>query len=392
MATIDENFDVTQRASMILGEKLEKILSSENDPGMLQYQAYNGENRGKTAAKPNESHEQNLCYSKFPTHSQYMASDHMIDTQSLDPLQLSDLSEPTDSTLPDIVSELKSRNIFVGPMRERSDMDNEYANATAINRMIQNAATDSLSESLENDLRKMGLNWVTSMMKKTKTATQLSTSSESIDQDDKSARPSYRPRSSPSKLKSVTNGNSHGHGTNDKANDIANDSNSFVDKNIVVSLRPTESSRTTDKTEPDHHGMSMNLKDFLARELLKHSSSSSMSTDSSLGSIFLKSFLGRSLSASDDQPGTPKTHHEKDKHRTSTPVQQISGVARSSSTPNSRSETAGKSAEPKDNRADGVNEHDLTPRFFSGESHISSVGCSIDSMVSSDEQHKKTSK
>lgn len=388
LVSLDENFDVTERASLILGERLETILSNENDPEMLKYQPYNGDAQKKAlkpATKASDSFDKNLSYSKFPTHSQYMASDHMIDT-----LQSSDLSEPTDSTLPDIVSELKSRDIFVGPMRVTSEMDTEHRNATAINRLVGNLITDSLSESLEDDMRKMGLNWVTSMMKKTENATQLSTSSESNEQDVKIARACKRQRSSPSKLKSAITGDGRGNGhSNDKVINGVNDSNSFIDRNLVATLRPTESSRTTEQTEPDIHGKSMNLKDFLARELLKHSSSTSMSTDSSLGSIFLKSFLGRSFSVSDDQSGTPKNQRDKDKHRTSTPVQQISGVGRSSSTSNSRSETAVKCIKQNGGQVDAVeNEHDLTPKFFSGDSHISSVGCT-ESALSSDDQRRK---
>lgn len=369
-ATVDENFDITQRASIILGEKLEKILGG-NDTDMLEYRAYNNENPAKSNEKAVNN--QNMSYSKFPTHSEYMQSDHMVDTNPIDPLQLSDLSEPTDSTLPDIVSELKSRNIFVGPLRDRTALF-EQLDGTEFIKFIQNAATDSLSESLENDLKKMGLNWVTTMMKKTKTAAQLSTSSESSDQNEKQ-------RSPPKLRPQLSNGHENG-GHVEKC-----DSNSFIDRNIAISIKPTESSRTTEQTEPDVHCKPTNLKDFLARELLKHSSTSSMSSDSSLGSIFLKSFLGRSVSLSDDQQSTPQ-QREKDKHRTSTPVQHVSGNGRSISSSNSRSDVASKSGEQRD---DAGNSHDLTPKFFSGESNLSSVGLSsIDSAgtTSSDEQNK----
>lgn len=375
-ATVDENFDITQRASIILGEKLEKILGG-NDTEMLEYRRNNNEKPAQTNERAINNDEQNMSYSKFPTHSEYIQSDHMVDTKPTDGLQLSDLSEPTDSTLPDIVSELKSRNIFVGPLRDRAALF-EQLEGTQLVKFIQNATTDGLSASLENDLKTIGFNWVTTMMKKTKAAAQLSTSSESSDQNEK--------HRSPLKLRSQL---SNGHDNNGNVEKC--DSNSFIDRNIAVPIRPTESSRTTEQTEPDIHCKPTNLKDFLARELLKHSSMSSMSSDSSLGSIFLKSFLGRSGSVSDERQSTPQ-QREKDKHRTSTPVQHVSGNGKSISSSNSRSSVVGISGEQKD---DAGNSNDLTPKFFSGESNLSSVGLSsIDSggTMSSDDQNKKVLK
>lgn len=355
MASADDNLEMTQRASLILGEKLETILGC-GDADQLKYRAYNDEALKMPDDTAIDSGEQNLCYAKFPTHSQYMASDHMLDTQSVDPLQLSDLGESTDSTMPDIESELRKRNIIAAPFRQPSELD-ERANATAINRMVANVATDSLSESLENDLQKMGLNWVSSMIKKTKTATQLdSTSSESMDPNrvDKSGQRSHRQRS-PAKLKASAR----------DAGDKANDSNSFIDKNILAaSVQQADTSLATEQTDA---GQSMNLKEFLARELLKHSSTSSMSTDSSLGSLLLRSFLGRSL---DETSGTPRSR-EKDKHRTSTPVQQTSGLAKAGS---SSTESRSEGAEGGDERKDEAGAMNLTPRFFSIGSNISSVG------------------
>lgn len=147
---------------------------------------------------------------------------------------------------------------------------------------------------------------------------------------------------------------------------ITNDS--FVDKNITAANTGLieATTVTTQPTDSAAIAKSINLKEFLARELLKHSSMSS--SDSSLTSMFLKSYLGQSTILSE----TP--NRGIDKHRTSTPVDHSSEGKESSGKRIFRTST---SRDTQNNKTD-------SPTFFSNDSgELSSVRMSTTKSTSS---------
>lgn len=390
IGSTDDNFEITQRASLILGEKLEKLLELHQG-GELKYRAFAGEDQQlneqeESSTKTTESIP-NMSYAKFPTHSQY--AEGLLDNQGNNQ---TDAGEESDTTLPDIVNELKNRNILERSFEEMSGSgedlltipirDKAKTRTDQTGKNVENPKS-SLSDSLERDLNRVGLNWATTMLKKTnENATSTSTSStESLNRNNRIRDSSLR-KSSPKKLENKSK---------EKNAQLANHSsaNSFIDKNLAMPGNATEVTTSTQQNESDICSKSINLKEFLARELLKHSSSSSLSTDTSMASIFLKSFLGQSPTTSSNfSPQNRAT----DKHRTSTPVQQTSFDMKSKSSSNLKLDTAIKSSLNKNDvsaSASNVAFHDLAPKFFSGESHLSSVRLSTtDSTISSsDERH-----
>lgn len=159
---------------------------------------------------------------------------------------------------------------------------------------LHSSNSDGTSNNLEDDLNKIGMNWASTMLKKTHEArTQLSSSSCSPPNLEKSRRRTLRKKTS------------------------------FVDPEI--GKKDEENSFVADQTTTE--GIPLNLKEFLANELLKRNNTTDpnfSSTDSSITSQFLRSLLNQT-------PGqmTP-SHGSKDKivaQRTSTPV----GLSSSSS-------------------------------------------------------------
>lgn len=367
MACINDTADITTEPSAILNEKLGKILEpAGSQADEFKYKPFEGERPHIDSKHLNES-EIRLSYIKFPTHSEYAnAVSGLIDSQSLEDLHMSDSNGNSNSSLPDIVNELKSRKILDHSFEEAEEgkgdnleglliaNKNPHHKKTAyLGKAVSSLTTEqlpnhdgSLSDVLENDLNNMGFAWATAEMKKTK-AVGNSTSVSS----DSSVQTAEKPLS-PVKQRLAKR-------SYQKMNQSKATNDSFVDKNILAlpNTVTIEGSVTTQQTGSELHGKSINLKDFLARELMKHSSMSS-SSDSSLASLFLQSFLGRSIS-----PGTPQNRGIIDKHRTSTPVDHSSdGV--DSSKRNYRTSSI--------NKDSNKNQTD-SPTFFSNDSQISSV-------------------
>lgn len=341
-------------------EKLENILSAEgNNMSEFNYKSYHQSDQPEL---PNAS--SNLTYKQFPTHSEYAKdSVNLLDSQSIDQIQVSENDEgknTNSSSLPDIVSELRNRNLkysFEFETENQNSANKPTQDDTAST--VEKIGSGSLSDTLENELRAMGINWAGSMIRKTKQAEKLSASTSNASSaseksshatqrsSNKQQSPQKPPRTSKSPRKS------------DRPTD------SFIDANI--SLNCGNSSQATATSAGD--GKPVNLKDFLARELMKHSSASS-SSDSSLASIFLKSFLGNTSSHNSAlNPTTPMTRGN-DKHRTSTPVNVDTSSSLSLKKPSPQLEHQSFGVSPDDTQYNGI---DLTNKLFSGESHLSSV-------------------
>lgn len=203
-----------------------------------------------------------------------------------------------------------SRRGFVTPPHEEHILENtsptKIKQATTIRKssnknesftgigFLHSSNSDGTSNNLEDDLNKIGMNWASTMLKKTHEArTQLSSSSCSPPNLEKSRRRILRKKTS------------------------------FVDPEI--GKKDDENSFVADQTTTE--GIPLNLKEFLANELLKRNNTTDpnfSSTDSSITSQFLRSLLNQT-------PGqmTP-SHGSRDKivaQRTSTPV----GLSSSSS-------------------------------------------------------------
>lgn len=355
--TIDNNsVDVTATASLILGEKLHKLLEiNESQKDAFKYRAEGDKTKFEL------SNPSTLNYRKFPTHSQYANSvSGLLDSQSIDQVELSDASDHSNcSSLPDIVNELKNRNILENSFKMISDEEESLEDLLKIGvtkqskpiaeQSTKNTDTDT---ALERDLNSMGMSWATVMLKKSREANSTSSSS-----SDSLSRRSTVHRSSYKSL------------------------NKSKQQSINLSQN-----QTNDSADFDSNAKPINLKEFLARELLKHSSMSS-SSDSSLASIFLKSFLGVSTSST-NQSEQNNCAGIADKHRTSTPVNFKSTESSDSKNNTKRDSTLNvnnkKQSKPIQLIAHSTG-HDS--KLFSDESHLSSVRLSSPGN-SSDEQKK----
>lgn len=356
-----------------LGKLLEGVQIDD-----LKYRTFQGERPDIDSILLNES-EIALSYKKFPTHSEYAKSvPGLLDSQSIEQVDLSDANE--NSSLPDIVNELKNRKILEHSFEEATDGGGDLDDLLKIhgNQKTNSSLTtqqndEGLSDELENDLNSMGLGWVSTELKKSKAvAASTSQSSESSNHDEKARQLSFNKQLSPIKAKGIKR-------TFQKMNQSKITNDSFVDKNLVATHTGTVEGTASHPTDSESAlAKSINLKDFLARELLKHSSMSS-SSDSSVGSLFLKSLLGQSSVFMSETPQNRGT----DKQRTSTPVDHSSDGKDSSSRRVYRTSTTLK---------DSSKNHTESPTFFSNESQISSVRMSTTDSTSStpsDEQQKQ---
>ncbi|XP_031625721.1 titin homolog isoform X2 [Contarinia nasturtii] len=369
MASANDTDLTMAGTSAIANEHVEKLLEPfGSQVNELKYKTYDGDRPDVNNSRQLEDSELRMSYSKFPTHSEYAKSvPGLLDSQSLDKVDLSD--DNSNSSLPDIVNELKSRKILDRSFEEAKgnygNLDDllVVGNPRAISLLTtESTVSDTLSEELEHELNSMGLAWVSTELKKSKKVS-TSQSSDSSNHGERLHRSSNK-QQSPSKLKAVQKMN-HSKATND----------SFVDKNLVATNSGTvEGTITTQKSESDQLAKSINLKDFLARQLMKHSSMSSSSSDSSLASIFLKSFL---LQSDVKSPDTPQ-NRGKDKHRTSTPVDHSSGDGKDSSSKKMyRTLTSTAVGEMSKNQTESLT-------YFSNESHqLSSVRMSTTNSMSS---------
>lgn len=378
MASINE---ITEAGTSALTEtKLGKLLEGVQIDD-FKYRTFQGERPDIDSILLNES-EMALSYKKFPTHSEYAKSvPGLLDSQSIEQVDVSDTNENSNSSLPDIINELKSRKILEHSFEEAKDGEGGLEDLLKIhgNQKTNSALTtqpndEGLSDELENDLNSMGLGWVSTELKKSKAvATSTSQSSDSSIHDEKLRQSLSNKQLSPiaNRAKSIKR-------TFQKMNQSKATNDSFVDKNLVATHTGIVEGTASHPTDSEALAKSINLKDFLARELLKHSSMSS-SSDSSVGSLFLKSLLGQS---SIFMPETPQNRGA-DKQRTSTPVDHSSEGKDSSSRRVYRTSTTLK---------DSSKNQTESPTFFSNDSQISSVRMSTTDSTSStpsDEQQKQ---
>lgn len=342
-------------------EKLGHLMSADGHLSALNYQSFHPSHNPENLSLPTS-----FTYGRFPSHSEYARdATGLLDSQSIEQLQVSEKEEDPNtnsSSLPDIVSELRSRNLkhsFEIESDDEHSLNKDPKTVTDVQAAstVEKLGSGSLSDTLEKQLQEMGINWASSMIKKSKqveklsasTSTTSSASENSSHLMQRSAKKAHSPQKPPRASKSPRKSTR----TNDSSVDI-----NFSTTQATVISQACE-------------GNPVNLKDFLARELMKHSSTSS-SSDSSLASIFLKSFLGHSSSHhSAAVPPTPLTRTS-DKHRTSTPVNVESGNGTRSVSlkkPSPLLEYQSLGISPDDTQ----NANDLTNKLFSGESHLSSV-------------------
>lgn len=380
LTNVNETVNITAEASSNLSENIEKCLRpSISQMDDLRYKPFEGE-RPDVDSKLFDESELRLSYAKFPTHAEYAKSiSGLMDSQSLEDVHNSETNDNSSSSLPDIVNELKNRKILEHSFEEAEDgkgdnledilsanTNQKYlgkALSSATTQQVQN--TDgSLSDVLGHDLNNMGLAWATAEMKKSKAASHsISVSSDSSNHCDK-------PHQSPIKQRQAKR-------SFQKMNQSKATNDSFVDKNIVATnTGMNEGTTSTQQTGSDLYGKSMNLKEFIAREIHKHSSVSS--SDSSLASYLINSILGGS---SIELPGTPNNRGGIDKHRTSTPVDHSSD-GKDSSKRNYKTSSINK---------DSNKNQTESPTFFSNESQISSVRMNSTDSNTSDlnEERKK---
>lgn len=366
MVTVNESGDATVEPSMNLDEKLGKLLEpSGSHVDQFKYKTFEGEDqRPQIDSKLLDESAVHMSYAKFPTHSEYAKSvSGLLDSQSIDDI------ENTNSSLPDIVNELKNRKILEHSFEEAEDSTGGnledlllIRSAPKYNSCLTTQTKNqdmSLSDVLENDLNSMGLSWVSAELKKSK-AIASSTSVSSDSGAEKTLQSTNKHTLSPVKPKSAKR-------NYQKMNQSKITNDSFVDKNIIATNTGIiEATVTTQPTDSEAIAKSINLKEFLARELLKHSSMSS--SDSSLTSMFLKSYLGQSTVLSE----TP--NRGIDKHRTSTPVDHSSEGKESSGKKIGRTSTT---KHTQNNKTD-------SPTFFSNDSReLSSVRMSTTNSTSS---------
>lgn len=269
-------------------------------------------------------------------------------------------NDSTDS-FPDVEAELKRRNLLLRPFQtfSSSSSDDELAPPRTANEPTSVAAppartaalSTSSSDNLEADMNRIGLNWASSMIRKNRQAQQplpnALSSSTSTDAD-RSERPVIAAASKP--ITTAGTGVEKPHRTP-----------------VTAATTDNQSMNSTNRGQP------LNLKDFLARELLKRSTSlstSSVHDDSTMASLFLRSLLGSSAGTNSSDPmssardtGQPNGgHHASERHRTSTPVRMAAGVDTASTSRRGNTDASAASASQTPNG-----------QLFSGESGMSSV-------------------
>lgn len=166
-------------------------------------------------------------------------------------------------------------------VRKTATKSNKNETLSGIGFLHSSNSSDGTSNNLEDDLNKIGMNWASTMLKKTHESKTLSSSSCSPPNLEKSRR-------------------------------------RISKKKTLDDAKLEETSFVADQTTTE--GVPLNLKEFLAKELMKRNNTTDpnfSSTDSSITSQFLRSLLNQT-------PGqmTP-SHGSRDKivaQRTSTPV------------------------------------------------------------------------
>lgn len=287
-----------------------------------------GENDSEQPAEP-------AAIRPFITHRQFAKeSSGLCTSQSV----VNALDDDTNS-FPDVEAELRKRNLLQHSTESVFDAVEEMsAKQTDSKQKTQKIPTYSTSSSdnLEQEMQKLGINWASSMLKKNKIATTQALTTSSSTSSNEEILEQIKSLHPPSNHASV-------------ANSSANASNKS-------------------------QGKPLNLKDFLARELLKRSnslSSSSVHDDSTLASQFLRSLLG----SSSDQSSKviDSLVYISERHRTSTPVKDV------------RASTPGGPLKLSINETETDRSKSVTCHMFSGESGMSSVRGT--SATSSDKEH-----
>lgn len=299
-----------------------------------------------------------LKFRQFPKHHEYAHGlSGLCDSVSIQKAATESMPDSGSvESLPDVELEAKKRNLIIGNVNSNSN-DNNWTELPNINdknqQQQQTSSSVSTSDTFEDELNKMKLNWAGSMVRKTKKLHAMtSSSSSSIDNHPVIA---------------VSTGGG-----------IPKDS--FIDSNITNHSATISLSSTASDTTNGNNKKPLNLKEFFAKELLRRtqslSSSSTLSTssplldDSTLSSNFLRSLLATSRSSRSDGGknliGT--TTGLTDKHtttqRTSTPNKLISTDSTSLSNDGGLTKVATTTG-GEDNRNDA--------HLFSGESRLSSV-------------------
>lgn len=280
-------------------------------------------------------------------------------------------SDDSSDSFPDVEAELMRRNLLQRPFptysSSSSDDDAELlrqavqTNATAASAPASHAValSTSSSDNLEAEMNRIGLNWASSMIRKSRqmqqqqqapaNATSTSTSTEA---DCSALQPMAAARASATGASKAPT--------------------------TAVTERPHQTPAAATTTTADNQslnstnrGQPLNLKDFLARELLKRSTSLSTSSthdDSTMASLFLRSLLGSSASTNSDPMSSGHAnggHHASERHRTSTPVRMAAAVVDTASTLRRVHTDASAAGTSQTQTPNG--------QLFSGESGMSSV-------------------
>jgi anastral spindle protein 1 len=231
----------------------------------------------------------------------------------------------SNSSLPDIVTEIKRRNIINidssnvssssrndfkrTPSKKRVTKSREIKNISGVFSLDRESISDG-TETLKGNLSQMGLNWASAMVKKTQEM-QNGSSSSSI--------------------------------------------------SLVDDLRMEKKNVALSSTKNNEEiGKPLDLKEFMLRALMERTSNSdTLTSDSSITSSIVKSLLNISnINSSTTSPGLLNTQGtDKNVQRTSTPV-----ATRSSNS----------------TQIEGISLNNVTQGLFSGESRLSSVHLSSD--------------
>lgn len=287
--------------------------------GMIDTISILGENDPELSTEP-------VIIRPFITHQQFAKETSGLCTSQSVAAALDD--DPTINSFPDVEAELRKRNLLLhsteSVYQDLQDEDKKPSHEKTKPTKMPTYSTSS-SDNLEQEMQKLGITWASSMIKKGKIATALSTSSSSS--SSLSAN-----QESMGKIKSF----------NPKVNATSN----------------ANATNLSDKSP----GKPLNLKEFLARELLKRSnslSSSSVHDDSTLASQFLRSLLGSSSDNSSKM--SAGLVYTSERHRTSTPVKDL------------RPSTPGRPPMIPIDETETSRSKSATYHMFSGESGLSSV-------------------
>lgn len=243
------------------------------------------------------------------------------------------------NSFPDVEAELRKRNLWQHSMESvYADAKDEVVETKAKPSKMPTYSTSS-SDNLEQEMQKLGINWASSMIKKNKiVSTQALTTSSSSNEDEI--------------LEQI--------------------------KSLSPNPATANSSANASNKSP---GKPLNLKEFLARELLKRSnslsSSSSVCDDSTLASQFLRSLMGSS-SDNSSKRSVAGLVYTSERHRTSTPVKDV------------RPSTPGRPSMMPIEETDTSRSKSIAYHMFSGESGLSSVRGST--VTSSDKEETTTSR